>query len=418
MYTIIHLMTQKYKDVPIEDTKLRFRPSLAVDGVVFALFDTDESDEKFYSGEAHVLLVKRNAIESKGKRKGKARPDLGYWALPGGFVRSQETLEQAVIRELAEETLFPTNEFLNAHKKNTVGLQQVKTYSEPKRDSWNFDKDVKPGEHRRTISTSFLATVPNFMFTRNLAYKNYYLKNNKLLHVDMDVVLPFSGIDVDNELSYKFGEDYDTDKLAAQAWAIVDKQKEPNKFLKENMSLNIENVSNSGPIFIPEKGPVGERKISVGNSYLGDAKEAAFFPIKEVLEGKIEKGRLAFDHDQILKDALNQFTESLAFSPIALDLCDEEFTISDVRGVYQAFWDLTYGVSEIDLGNFQNKMLKLADIEGKNVFIPTKKKRQMDRYKYNAKGEIIKVKGGPALLYKKNKNLKNFNLAIVPPKKR
>jgi hypothetical protein len=234
----------------------------------------------------------------------------------------------------------------------------------------------------------------------------------------MDVVLPFSGIDVGNELSYKFEEDYDTDKLAAQAWAIVDRQKEPNKFLKENMSLNIENVSNSGPIFIPEKGPVGERKISVGNSYLGDAKEAAFFPIKEVLEGKIEKGRLAFDHDQILKDALNQFTESLAFSPIALDLCDEEFTISDVRGVYQAFWDLTYGVSEIDLGNFQNKMLKLADIKGKNVFIPTKKKRQMDRYKYNAKGEIIKVKGGPALLYKKNKNLKNFNLAIVPPKKR
>ena len=55
-------MTQKYKDVPIEDTKLRFRPSLAVDGVVFALFDTDESDEKFYSGEAHVLLVKRNAV--------------------------------------------------------------------------------------------------------------------------------------------------------------------------------------------------------------------------------------------------------------------------------------------------------------------------------------------------------------------
>ena len=333
-------------------------------------------------------------------------------------MRSQETLEQAVVRELAEETLFPTNEFLNAHKKNIVGLRQVKTYSEPKRDSWNFDKDVKPGEHRRTISTSFLATVPNFLFTRNLAYKHYYLKNNKLLHVDMDAVLPFSGIDVGNELSYKFGEDYDTDKLAAQAWAIVDRQKEPNKFLKENMSLNIENVSNSGPIFIPEKGPVGERKISVGNSYLGDAKEAAFFPVKEVLEGKIEKGRLAFDHDQILKDALNQFTESLAFSPIALDLCDEEFTISDVRGVYQAFWDLTYGVSEIDLGNFQNKMLKLADIEGKNVFIPTKKKRQMDRYKYNAKGEIIKVKGGPALLYKKNKNLKNFNLAIVPPKKR
>ena len=69
MYSKVNHMSNKYKDVPVEDTKLRFRPSLAVDGVVFALFDTDESDEKFYSGEAHVLLVKRNAIESKGKRK-------------------------------------------------------------------------------------------------------------------------------------------------------------------------------------------------------------------------------------------------------------------------------------------------------------------------------------------------------------
>ena len=50
------------------------------------------------------------------------------------------------------------------------------------------------------------------------------------------------------------------------------------------------------------------------------------------------------------------------------------------------------------------------------LFQPRKKDRWI--VKYNAKGEIIKVKGGPALLYKKNKNLKNFNLAIVPPKKR
>ena len=136
------------------------------------------------------------------------------------------------------------------------------------------------------------------------------------------------------------------------------------------------------------------------------------------LDGKIEKGRLAFDHDEILRDAVDHFTKSLAFSPIALNLCEEEFTISDVRGVYQAFWDLKYGVSEIDLGNFQNKLLKLTDTEGKKVLIPTKKRRQLDRYERNKKGEIIKVKGGPALLYKKNKNLKNFNLAIVPPKKK
>ena len=123
-------MSNKYKDVPVEDTKLRFRPSMATDGIIFALFDTDETDQKFYSGEAHVLLVKRGAVESKGKRKGKARPDLGYWALPGGFVRSEETLQDAVLRELAEETLFQ-KEFLSSFEKGIVGLKQIKIL-EPK----------------------------------------------------------------------------------------------------------------------------------------------------------------------------------------------------------------------------------------------------------------------------------------------
>jgi len=431
-------MSNKYKDVPVEDTKLRFRPSMATDGIIFALFDTDETDQKFYSGEAHVLLVKRGAVESKGKRKGKARPDLGYWALPGGFVRSEETLQDAVLRELAEETLFPKKEFLSSFEKGIVGLKQIKTYSEPKRDSWNFDKNVKPGEHRRTISTSFLVTVPNTMFTRNLAYADYYLKNNKILPVDMDIMLPFGGVGVEKEILKKYlteeGEYDFVDKeaeLAESSWRIINQQENPNKFLQEKLDIDIMEVrlkeskkANSLPTLWPEKGPAGERRISLGSQPsglpggFGDASAAAFFPIKEVLEGKIENGRLAFDHDEILRDAINHFTNALAFSPIALDLCEEEFTISDVRGVYQAFWDLTYGVSDIDLGNFQNKMLKLTDIDGKKVFVPTKKRRQFDRYKYNSKGEIIKVKGGPALLYRKNKNLKNFNLAIVPPKKR
>ena len=99
-------MSNRYKDTPVKDKKY-FRPYMAVDGVVFALFDTDYTDEKFYSGEAHVLLVKRAA---------KDRPDLGYWALPGGFVQSMETSEEAIIRELDEETRFPIDEFRAAFK--------------------------------------------------------------------------------------------------------------------------------------------------------------------------------------------------------------------------------------------------------------------------------------------------------------
>ncbi len=58
------------------------RPALAVDCVVFGL---DESDLK-------VLLIQR-----------KLQPFQHAWALPGGFVRIEETLDEAARRELEEE---------------------------------------------------------------------------------------------------------------------------------------------------------------------------------------------------------------------------------------------------------------------------------------------------------------------------
>ncbi|WP_339727473.1 NUDIX domain-containing protein [uncultured Gimesia sp.] len=59
------------------------RAALTVDCVVFGL---DEEDLK-------VLLIQRDL-----------EPFEGCWALPGGFVRLEETLEEAARRELGEET--------------------------------------------------------------------------------------------------------------------------------------------------------------------------------------------------------------------------------------------------------------------------------------------------------------------------
>lgn len=59
------------------------RPALTVDAVVF----------RKKEGAKEVLLIRR-----------KFYPFEGMWALPGGFVDTDETVEQAVVRELEEET--------------------------------------------------------------------------------------------------------------------------------------------------------------------------------------------------------------------------------------------------------------------------------------------------------------------------
>ena len=59
------------------------RPMVTVDAVVFAVS----------SGKTELLLIER-----------KNEPFKGQWAVPGGFVEMDEELEDAVARELAEET--------------------------------------------------------------------------------------------------------------------------------------------------------------------------------------------------------------------------------------------------------------------------------------------------------------------------
>lgn len=75
---------------------------LSVDAVVFG----------YEKGEISVLLIKR-----------KYEPFKGKWAIPGGFVLNSESLEEAVERELQEETGVKINY-----------LEQLYTFGKPSRD--------------------------------------------------------------------------------------------------------------------------------------------------------------------------------------------------------------------------------------------------------------------------------------------
>lgn len=78
------------------------RPAVTVDVVLFTFTD----------GQLRTLLIQR-----------KGEPFAGQWALPGGFVRMDESLEAAAERELLEETGV-----------RDVYLEQLYTFGEPGRD--------------------------------------------------------------------------------------------------------------------------------------------------------------------------------------------------------------------------------------------------------------------------------------------
>jgi 8-oxo-dGTP diphosphatase len=92
------------------------RPALTVDCVVFGFDET----------ELKVLLIQRGLEPFKGR-----------WALPGGFVRLEETLEEAARRELEEEAGL-----------KQVFLEQLYTFGAVKRD---------PRE--RVVSVAYYALV-------------------------------------------------------------------------------------------------------------------------------------------------------------------------------------------------------------------------------------------------------------------
>jgi len=78
------------------------RPAMTVDAVVFGLDET----------ELKVLLIRRAQ-----------EPFQGHWAIPGGFMRMDESADAAVQRKLCEETGI-----------RDLFLEQLYTFSEVKRD--------------------------------------------------------------------------------------------------------------------------------------------------------------------------------------------------------------------------------------------------------------------------------------------
>jgi len=168
-------------------------------------------------------------------------PFAGRLALPGGFLRGRESLDETAARELVEET------GMNA---TSLRLQQVGVYSAPDRDP----------RDPRVVTCAYLAIAPN-------------------------LPLPVAG---------------------------------------------------------------------------SDARAAHWMPVAEAAETG-----LAFDHDTILSDAVELARDQLQFTTVATAFCGEEFTIGELRTVYEVVWGVC-----LDKPNFHRKV---RDADG--FIVPTGGKR-------------------------------------------
>ncbi|GAA4778247.1 MULTISPECIES: NUDIX domain-containing protein [Streptomyces] len=193
-----------------------------------------------------VLTVRRHALCALVVRRGEP-PFQGSWALPGGFVRTDEDLAGAAGRELAEETGLCAHDPADPGAVNGAHLEQLATYGDPRRDP-----------RMRVVSVAHLVLAP-------------------------DLPAPRAGGDANSA-----------------RWA-----------------------------------PVGE--------LLGRREESASDAGEQV--------PLAFDHALILADGVERARSKIEYSSLATAFCPPEFTVGELRRVYEAVW----GVA-LDPRNFHRKV--------------------------------------------------------------
>ena len=83
-----------------------------------------------------------------------------------------------------------------------------------------------------------------------------------------------------------------------------------------------------------------------------DAADARWQPVSELLGGD---RTLAFDHSAILADGVERARAKLEYTPLATAFCPPEFTVSELRHVYEVVWGTT-----LDPRNFHRKVTKTA----------------------------------------------------------
>ncbi len=113
-----------------------------------------------------------------------------------------------------------------------------------------------------------------------------------------------------------------------------------------------------------------------------DAATARWFALKEIPS-------LAFDHERILRMAINRLKERICFEPIGFELLPAVFTMSELQNLYEAILEVKF-----DRRNFYNKMLKLGILTEAEPRPEGASRRTPSKYRFNARSYTeLKQKG-------------------------
>ena len=150
-------------------------------------------------------------------------------------------------------------------------------------------------------------------------------------------------------------------------WAIPGGFKRPNETLDEAATRELrEETGVAAPPVLAQFGAYGDpgrdpRMNVVTVGYLAvlrdvgeivagtDAADAALTPVADVLGGKLQ---LAFDHGQIVRDAIERVRIELEATGIATAFVGQTFTMAELRSVYEAIWGV-----QLDAANFRRSIL-------------------------------------------------------------
>ncbi len=129
--------------------------------------------------------------------------------------------------------------------------------------------------------------------------------------------------------------------------------------LKEKTSLNVHSLKQLGAFSAVHRDP-RERVVSIAfyalvqpSDVVGgdDASQARWFPLDDVPQ-------LAFDHDYILRKALQKLREDIYFEPVGFELLNQSFTMAELQRLYESILGVRF-----DRRNFERKMMQTGIID-------------------------------------------------------